>query len=198
MLGKTRRTRRGPAGHSGRAINFLSRRDNGIFPGTAGKERLTALPAFLCSLSPVWFARRVSVQGPLETVRLGRKGTGTFFGLHAFTRRKAETGRKMSQSPAACERLPRRPTKKAADHSAASVVLVGQGAGAVCIAPERLGTQFGRSVFPIACESGTLRRIKRQIAHRDSKVRKRPPVDCDEWSRCKKGEDLACYCTCRG
>ena len=43
MLGKTRRTRRGPAGHSGRAINFLSRRDNGIFPGTAGKKRLTAL-----------------------------------------------------------------------------------------------------------------------------------------------------------
>ena len=44
MLGKTRRTRQGPAGHSGRAINFLSRRDNGIFPGTAGKKRLTALP----------------------------------------------------------------------------------------------------------------------------------------------------------
>ena len=39
-----------PAGHSGRAIDFLSRRVNGILPGTAGKERLTALP--LTSPSP--------------------------------------------------------------------------------------------------------------------------------------------------
>ena len=39
------------------------------------------------------------------TVPLGRKGTGTFFGRQALMRRDGETGRKMSQSPAACERL---------------------------------------------------------------------------------------------
>ena len=46
------------------------------------------------------------------------KGTGTFFGLHAFTRQKAETGRKMSQSPPACERLPwRKAVRVAIRHS---------------------------------------------------------------------------------
>ena len=39
-------------------------------------------------------------------VPFGRKGTGTFFGLGASTQRENQTGRKMSQSPAACERLP--------------------------------------------------------------------------------------------
>ena len=39
------------------------------------------------------------------TVPFGRKGTGTFFGLDASTRRDNRAGRKMSQSPAACERL---------------------------------------------------------------------------------------------
>jgi len=41
------------------------------------------------------------------TVPLGRKATGTFFGAHASTFRDDQTGRKMSQPPAACERLPR-------------------------------------------------------------------------------------------
>ena len=76
------------------AQNDIVRRGNGI-------------PPFLpCTLTPAGDkGRGVFVHGPLETVRLGRKGTGTFFGLPAFTRRKAETGRKMSRSPAACERL---------------------------------------------------------------------------------------------
>jgi len=39
------------------------------------------------------------------TVPLDRKGTGTFFGLGVSTERDDQTGRKMSQSPAACERL---------------------------------------------------------------------------------------------
>ena len=64
----------------------------------------------------------VTIHGPLGTVRIGRKGTGTFFGLHAFTRRKAETGRKMSQSPAACERLPLDVEVSAEDEAALSVM----------------------------------------------------------------------------
>ncbi len=36
----------------------------------------------------------------------GRKGTATFVGLGARADRDSQTGRKMSQSPAACERLP--------------------------------------------------------------------------------------------
>jgi len=40
------------------------------------------------------------------TVPFGRKVTGRFFGRRAFARRDGETGRKMSQSPAASERLP--------------------------------------------------------------------------------------------
>ena len=40
------------------------------------------------------------------TVPFGRKGTGTFFGLGASTLGDDQVGRKMSQSPAACERLP--------------------------------------------------------------------------------------------
>jgi len=36
--------------------------------------------------------------------RLGRKGTGTFFGVGVATQRDDQSGRKMSQSPAACER----------------------------------------------------------------------------------------------
>ena len=39
------------------------------------------------------------------TAHRHRKGTGTFFGLGASTQRENHTGRKMSQSPAACERL---------------------------------------------------------------------------------------------
>jgi len=39
------------------------------------------------------------------TVPLGRKGTGTFFGPGASTKCDDHTGRKMSQSPAARERL---------------------------------------------------------------------------------------------
>jgi hypothetical protein len=26
----------------------------------------------------------------------------------------------------------------------------------------------------------------------------KPSADCDEWSRCEKGESRACFCTCRG
>ena len=44
------------------------------------------------------------------------KETAQFFGLHAFTRRKAETGRKMSQSPAARERLRPRFAAEATRH----------------------------------------------------------------------------------
>ena len=36
---------------------------------------------------------------------LGRKGTGTFFGLDAWTQRDHQTGRKMSLSPASWERF---------------------------------------------------------------------------------------------
>jgi hypothetical protein len=39
------------------------------------------------------------------TVPFGRRGTGTFFGVHAFYKKHDETCRKMSQSPAARERL---------------------------------------------------------------------------------------------
>ena len=41
------------------------------------------------------------------TLRLDRKGTGTFFGRGAWTQRDDPTGRKMSQSPAACEGITR-------------------------------------------------------------------------------------------
>jgi hypothetical protein len=39
------------------------------------------------------------------TVPFGRRGTGTYFGVHAIYKKHDETCRKMSQSPAACERL---------------------------------------------------------------------------------------------
>jgi hypothetical protein len=39
------------------------------------------------------------------TVPLGRKGTGTFFGLRVRWKKSDERGQKMSQSPAACKRL---------------------------------------------------------------------------------------------
>ena len=37
----------------------------------------------------------------------------------------------------------------------------------------------------------------REVAAPDDK-RKKPSVDCDEWSRCEKGESRACFCTSPG